>query len=521
VSLLALAASALADVERFAVLIGNNQGFERDRTLYFAETDVRKVQAVLTGSGGVAADHTQVLLGRSRNDVLRVFGAIRADIEAAKARKAQTVFYVYYSGHADAERLQLGSTWITWAELEVLLQRSSADVRVAFIDACQSGSMVREKGGSRAPSFVFEVSERLDSSGSVVITSSTEAEASQESDEVGGSYFTHFLTSALAGAADDDRDGRVTLGETYRYVYHETAMRTASSRSGTQHPSFAWELSGEGDIVISELDRSGAALVFPASNPGTFAVFDHSRRMFVGEVSVEAGDRKLAVPPGRYLVQRRYPTYLAVADLTLPKGTVATVDAGSFRRGEYEDDVAKGAIAAVKRRGDAPQVSARLAVGGRRFADPEVASELFPSQGELGLDVRFRWRSGGWLGADAFAASGQGELAIDGLSYGVPTRLSSATVGLGAGWSTRPAAFGAGAGLHLEGFSLTRSFPGQDVPEQSLASVAPGALAWLGWYPGRVELEAELRAHYLPWIVDGDDQGLAYGELLLSAGWRF
>jgi uncharacterized caspase-like protein len=60
----------------------------------------------------------------------------------------------------------------------------------------------------------------VDASGEVVITSSSADELSQESDEVGGSYFTHYLLSGLRGAADTSGDGEVTLDEAYRYVYY-------------------------------------------------------------------------------------------------------------------------------------------------------------------------------------------------------------------------------------------------------------------------------------------------------------
>ncbi len=518
---LLLAFPAEAAVQRWAVLVGNNEGGAGAEPLYFAELDARKMQRILTDQGGVSDPDARVLLGKGRNEVLFAMGALREPIAAARARGDQTVVYFYYSGHADDTQLQLGRTGITWVELESMLEKSGADVRVALVDACQSGTITRAKGGTLAPGFVFDVSERLDSSGTVIITSSTGDEASQESDAIGGSYFTHFLASALTGAADENRDGQVTLSETYQYVYHKTVFETAGTRSGTQHPTYEWKLSGTGDLVMTELDRAGSSLVFPAGNPGTFAVFDQDHRLFVAEVDVSDTDRRLALRPGRYLVQRRFPTWLAVAKINVPVYGSLTLDGDAFVRTEYEEDLAKGSIDKVIAQAKLPQLSVQVVTGGRGFMDAGVQASYFPSTPVAGVRTRFNWRSGQWIAADVVAGSGTGTLAVQDLPYGIPTRVSSAAVGFEAGYATRVAPFRAGGGLRLEGIYLERSFPGQGVAAQSLFTIAPGLVGWAGWYPGRFELELQLRTHYLPYVVDERDRGMAFNELLLGLGWRF
>lgn len=513
-----LAASALAAVERWAVILGNNEGFANTRPLYFAEQDARKVHTVLTTLADVDEADVRLELGSSRNDILHVLAAIREPIAQAKARGDQTVLYFYYSGHGDGEQLQLGRTWLTYVELEELLLRSGADVRVAFVDACQSGSMT--KGGTMAPSFVFDVSERLDYKGSVFLTSSADDEASQESNEIGGSYFTHFLASGLSGGADADNDGRVTLAESYQYVYHETVYRTAATRGGTQHPLVDNALVGQGDLVITELDRSGTTLVFPADNPGSFAVFDVERRMFVAEVDVAGADRRLSVKPGRYLVQRRYPTYLAVAEIVLPKGSSQRLSASNFRALEYEDDIAKGAVDKVIRQGNLPKLSVRTLLGGRAFGET-AQTEYFPSTGAAGAEARFHWRDGRFASVDVLAGTGVGELTFADLPYAIPVQLTTGTLGVGAGYATPMAPFRFGGGIHLQGIWMERSFTGSDAAPQSLFTIAPGAMAWTGWYPRRFELELALRTHYLPYVVDGRDEGMLYNELMLAIGYRF
>ncbi len=518
---LLLASTALAEVRRWAVVVGNNEGFTGTRSLYFAEHDAKKMKSILTSLGDVTEADTRLLLGRNRAELLTTLGGLKQPITDAKLRGDETVLYFYYSGHADAQQLQLGRTWLTYAELEEVLERSGADVRVAFVDACQSGALTRTKGGTMAPSFVLEVNESLTYRGSVFLTSSSGDEASQESNEIGGSYFTHFLASALSGAADGDRDGRVTLAEAYQYVYHETLYRTAATRGGPQHPTQENTLSGTGELVITELDRSGATLVFPGDQAGSFAVFDVDRRMFVAEVDIRDVDRKLSLRPGRYLVQRRYPTHLAVADVSLSRGADVRLSPAMFQASEYEDDVAKGSVEKLIREGNLPTLSVRTLLGGRGFGEDTVKQQYFPDTPIAGGEARFHWRDGRWASVDVLVGSGVSELVFAELPYSIPVRLDTVTFGAGVGYATAQAPFRVGAGIHLQGIHLTRSFPASDSDAQRLFTIAPGLSFWGGWYPRRFELELGLRTHYLPYVVDGRDTGMNYGELVLGLGYRF
>ncbi len=87
----------------------------------------------------------------------------------------------------------------------------------------------------------------------VILTSSASDEDSQESDAIGGSYFSHHLASGLLGGADRSGDGRVTLFEAYAYAYDRTVADTAESAAGAQHPTFSYDLAGNGDLVLTDV----------------------------------------------------------------------------------------------------------------------------------------------------------------------------------------------------------------------------------------------------------------------------
>ena len=87
----------------------------------------------------------------------------------------------------------------------------------------------------------------------MLLTSSAADEDSQEADRIGGSYFSHHLASGLLGDADRSGDGRVSLAEAYAYAYARTVADTAESAAGAQHPTFSYELAGNGDVVLTDV----------------------------------------------------------------------------------------------------------------------------------------------------------------------------------------------------------------------------------------------------------------------------
>ncbi len=513
--------TARADVRRVAIVAANNDGGMVYRPLYFAEDDAEKIEDVLVSVGGYADSDVSLVLPATRARVEDAFADARRRVQLAHSDGDDVVFLFYYSGHGDEEQLLMGDSNLTYANLEELLAGTGADVRLAFLDACNSGAAARSKGGSRVPAFDVDLAERLDTRGTVVITSSSGDEASQESDEIGGSYFTHFLASGLLGAADADADGRVTLTEAYAHVYDETVIHTATSRIGAQHPTFSWELAGEGDLVLAELDPARAVLELPADRGGVYAIFDVQRRAYIAEVSSDEAARRLHLRPGRYQVQQRFPTMLTVADLTVGDGDRVSLDDLQFRPLEYEDNLAKGAIDARIRRARMPDSSVRLAVGSMGADQAVVRSAYLPEFAVGGGSWRIGWRDGRWLSVDLLAGGGGDALLVDDV-LSIPTDVAGTTVGVGAGYATAPRLFQAGVGLRADLLWLQRSFdPAQGIDAQHLVTVTPGLDLWAGMHLRRFELELAWRELIVAQGLDDAVRSFSMHQLLLSAGYRF
>ncbi|MEL7372298.1 MAG: caspase family protein, partial [Myxococcota bacterium] len=262
---------------RFALVIGNNAGGPPAEDLRYAEDDARKVAAVLEELGGYRPSDVTVIKGAQADAVRQAFMRITRKVQAAHEQGFHATLLVYYSGHARGGELWMNGSRLPLSELRERLHQAPADVRIGIVDACEAGNLTRLKGGRRGPSFLFESDDSTPARGLILIGSSAVDEASQESDELGGSFFTHYLTSGLRGDADESGEGRVTLAEVYDYAYHRTVAMTAGTRSGPQHPTYRFDLEGQADVVLTDVSQGRSGLVFVAPVAGRYLVVDRAR----------------------------------------------------------------------------------------------------------------------------------------------------------------------------------------------------------------------------------------------------
>ncbi len=329
---------------RLAVVVGNDVGAGDRPPLRYAEEDAAKVGRVLQDLGGVSPSDLYVLQGRSLllvGAALDRVGQRVAEEHRATRRHAMLIFY--FSGHSDGEALELGADRLPFAELRRRLTATGADVRVAIVDSCRSGALLAAKGGKRGPPFEIRLSDDPPTAGQVLISASAAEEEALESPEIRGSYFTHHLVSGLRGAADSTGAGRVTLAEAYRYAYTHTVAATADTVVGAQHPSYDIQLSGMGELVLTELSRPSAALVLPAADRAIIS--DPWRDEVLAEVPADA-PRRVAVPPGDYLVRVWRGPAVYAGRIALAPASVRTV--------AWTDLGIGAAVSTVTAKGDAP-----------------------------------------------------------------------------------------------------------------------------------------------------------------------
>jgi hypothetical protein len=258
------------------------------------------------------------------------------------------VLVVFYSGHADAESLHLAGTHFALTELKALLVGSPANSRVLVVDACRSGSLIGLKGAHPTQPFPVAAIDEPAPQGFAVLTSSTATESAQESASLGGSFFTYYLNSGLLGAADQNRDGAVTLSELYAFASSETRAATVSSPAGQQTPAFQFMLGGRHDLVLTHPGRKDVRVgMIEFSEPGRYVVQPWNAGVLAAPIaemaSHEPGSR-LSLPPGHYHVTRRGQRDIAERDADVTGGETTILAANSMSRVDLGRVVRKGDV---------------------------------------------------------------------------------------------------------------------------------------------------------------------------------
>lgn len=298
----ALTSLAQAAVLRHALIVGANEGGGTLDPLRYAELDAQRVSEVLTEIGGFDPAHVTVLYAPTAaelRDALRAHATVAGSFD-------EDLFFFYYSGHADARGLRIGSEQVLFETLRNDIRGMPSDVKLGVLDACRSGTITRLKGAALSQPFL--VDDRLAAEGEAWMTATSADESAQESDKLRGSFFTHYLLSGLRGAADAG-DGEVSLDEAYNYAYARVVDHTGGTVAGAQHPNFDTQLTQQGVLTLTRVAEGRATVTLPPEVSGDVTVFRMPDRTPVAEVAKKTGASvTLALAPGTYkfrLVQGR------------------------------------------------------------------------------------------------------------------------------------------------------------------------------------------------------------------------
>ncbi len=505
-------ASAQAASRRFALFIANNDGGAGTHPLRYAKEDAEKVRNVLTRLGDLAEQDALLLYEQSADQVRGALARLEPRLRQAAESGQRPILFVFYSGHAKDGALRLGSSSLPLEELKTRMAATSAEVRIGLFDSCRSGA-TRTKGARKAPAFEVDSGLLQGVRGLVILASSAADEDSQESDELSGSFFSHHFASGLMGGADSSGDGKVSLAEAYAYAYSRTVADTAETAAGAQHPTFAYDLAGNGDVILTDFAARTEGVLLAADAPeGSWFVVD-SRGAVAAEVSKSPGiERRIALGPGRYRIKRRLPDRLRVGELSVPAGQTVVLNDQMLRDAPFSDDPVKGAVT----RRFQPESHFGMALGGgyqRFFEGP------FPSTGLIGLELGLRGylRENWLLGFDLAFGGGNASVLPGGQ---LPYRFSEWDLGVSIGREWPVGLLSPFLGARLAMIGLSRRFTGDPIPDQVYAAMTPGLLGGLQLrLSSHLTATARARLHYLFYNVDSR-QSLGYLEGALLLGYE-
>jgi len=218
-------------VKTWAVVIGVSK-YEFMPMLNYSDDDAYRFYAFLKSPEGGSIPDKQIRIlidsDAKRDHILKALKNI-----FYKADENDRII-LYYSGHGlsgtilpidyDGRKNQ-----IFFEEIEQILLKARAAFKVCYMDACYSGSALREREEmARSP-----VTRRGDDllrgdQGIAFLLSSKAAEYSLEDGGLRQGVFSHFLMRGLKGEANLNGDEIVSIRELYKYVNFQVRKYTGS-----------------------------------------------------------------------------------------------------------------------------------------------------------------------------------------------------------------------------------------------------------------------------------------------------
>ena len=328
-------------MRRFALMAGFNDGGPARPMLHFATSDAQAMSRVLRTLGGVSSEDLLLVQEPTRAAFLAAFDRLDQLVAAGRVAGVRREVVVYYSGHSDEEGLLIGGDRVSYDELRTRIQAVPADVRLAILDSCASGAFTRHKGGVRRAPFLLDAS--ANTKGHAFLTSSAVNEVAQESNRIGASFFTHYLVSGLRGAADVNRDRRVTLQEAFQFASQETLAHTEKTRGGPQHAAYEFDLVGTSDLVVTDVRSTQATLSLGNDLSGRIGVRDAAGNLVVELRKPSGNSIELGLEAGAYLVTMDAGSTVFEADVSLALGQRADLARLVFHPGRpLERTLARG-----------------------------------------------------------------------------------------------------------------------------------------------------------------------------------
>ncbi len=164
------------------------------------------------------------------------------------AERGLEKFFVPY----DAKKTDLFSYGLSMDEIKKIYERIKSKRVISFIDSCYSGQAGSVTSRNILLSDIFH--ENLSGEGRIIITACKPNEKSLETDELKHGIFTYYLAEGLKGKADLNKDGLVTIGELYDYVFDEVTKK-AKEFKAVQHPQIKGTYSGQIPLTIVKQNK--------------------------------------------------------------------------------------------------------------------------------------------------------------------------------------------------------------------------------------------------------------------------
>jgi len=234
--------------------------YKHYKPLRYAHLDAKDFGAAMRGQVGLMYEKVEVrTLPNAEATCAEIMGGLQWLTERAQSADVAIVFLSghgltdrigdYYFLPYDFELSKLWGTSVLQEALSKLLRQIRATKRIVFIDTCHAGAAAAAGAAVGAP-VQFETHVDIDrlanelahATGVAVLTSSTGTQDSIEHEDWENGAFTEALLEGIAGKADYEEDGLITIDELNLYLSSRVKQLTGGKQtpqkaiSGTDFP---------------------------------------------------------------------------------------------------------------------------------------------------------------------------------------------------------------------------------------------------------------------------------------------
>ena len=372
---------------RIGILIASSRFPEESKLedLRFPENDVDGLNEILTSQDHGQFTQTFLLKNKLHHEILLKINQVLR--EAGK----NDLVLIYYSGHGKlnpAGKLHLTSTDSVINALEATsipvstirdyVDISSSNKIVLILDCCFSGAAGEAFARGGVDDQLHLVS---GGRGTYILTASTGIQVAQEKESDQYGVFTkHLIEGIKSGEADLDSDGRITMGDLYRYVHDKVLDE------GFQEP-MKWDLNVRGEMVIA---RSGKTPREERRKQIREILFDLAQKGFLPDEIFDKARLVISLGPDQLSEKDR--TYGRLLDQLLDRKILAgefiskwykvKVEKPAFKLKEQEEQERKAAEEKSRKEHELKQKAEKERQKKDAGAKPKLDSEA-PSEPKL------------------------------------------------------------------------------------------------------------------------------------------
>jgi formylglycine-generating enzyme required for sulfatase activity len=236
--------------QKWALLVGVND-YAHLRDLRYASRDMLALGTALA-SAGFPRDQMVVFHDDAKD---AIFKPLKANIERhlsqlTRSIKKGDVLLFGFSGHGlslggktylcpfEARADNPAVTMIAVEDIVSKLQNSPATSRLIIADACRNNRRSSQQRQSIPPAGFSSLGKMFESTadGIAMLWSCGPEQTSYEEDRFQHGVFTHYVLSGLAGYADGNRDGNVSLSELHQFARRQTTAHVTKTWNDDQTP---------------------------------------------------------------------------------------------------------------------------------------------------------------------------------------------------------------------------------------------------------------------------------------------